>query len=82
MSFSFPIRSKQEQAKIAAVNAHNSNMNALRQLQLYNAIQLKLQMLANAPAPAPARVPAPAHVSKQPMRLNKILKHVKRINTN
>ena len=50
MSFSFPVHSKQEQAKIALNNARNIQMAKLRQLQIYKAIRSKINTLSSTDA--------------------------------
>ena len=47
MSFSFPIRSKQEEAKIALNNARIIQLAKLRQLQLYEAIHSKINNVSS-----------------------------------
>jgi len=47
MNFSFPIRSKQEEAKVALNNARIIQLAKLRQLQLYEAIRSKINNVSS-----------------------------------
>ena len=67
MSFSFPIRSKQEEAKIALNNARIIQLAKLRQLQLYEAIHSKINNVSS--------TDVAEKLSEDKARENAILKH-------